>query len=301
MNTNRHELDREAAERLLDGGPGDPRAASGALAAVLAAASAPARDAELAGEDVAVSAFQVAAAGRSAAAQEPPRRRRRGAGPVRLVPAKIAAVVLATATAAGGMALAGRVMGLPANPLSPDEERPAPTVSPDEAKSPVAPGSGPHPESGEPSSKASRRAAMVNLCRAYQGAEPSKRVQQLGRPPLRALADAAGGAHRVPEFCAGLAPPGKAKGRQGTTPAQSKGPAANATKNRSGKGPENGNNADPGNGKGKGKGRENPLPQGNPRVTDQEKPQGGRPQSKPGEPASGGGAHPGGRSAGSGR
>ncbi|MFC5750275.1 hypothetical protein [Actinomadura rugatobispora] len=228
MNTYGHGLDRDAAERLLDGGPGDPRSGSGALAGVLAAASAPARAGELAGEDAAVSAFQVATVRRSAAA------RRRGSVFVRLVPLKIAAVVLGTATAASGMVLAGGAMGLPVGPLSSGRESPPPSIPLDRSTSTARPDSEPHAKSGTASPKSSRP-ALVNLCRVYLAVDPPRRAQELGKPTLRALVDAAGGANRVPGYCAALTPsPGKTQGRDDTA-------TGDGNKKKSTKGPNRGN------------------------------------------------------------
>ncbi|XVQ13176.1 hypothetical protein ACQP1W_11730 [Spirillospora sp. CA-255316] len=232
MKTYGHGLDRDAAERLLDGGPGDPRNGSGALAGVLAAASAPARDGELAGEDLAVSAFRVAAARRSATP------RRRGFAFARLVPVKIAAVALATATAASGMVLVGGIMGLPVGPLSSEPDSPPPSIPLDGTKSSARPDDpGPRTRSGSASPKAPSRPALVNLCRVYMATEPSKRAQQLAKPSLRVLVDAAGGVNRVQEYCAALAPsPRKTQGRDGTASGDG---ATN--KKRATKGPQNGN------------------------------------------------------------
>lgn len=62
---------------------------------------------------------------------------------------------------------------------------------------------------------------MAGLCRAYLAAAPSERARELGRPSLRALVEAAGGASKVPAYCADLAePPRKGKEADGGSPSK---------------------------------------------------------------------------------
>ncbi|WP_051712557.1 hypothetical protein [Spirillospora albida] len=105
-------LDPRTAERLLAGGPA-PDAPEG-LAALLAAASAPARPEETAGEDAAVAAFL-------AARPPAPRPARRVLSRVTTIKALIIAAAL---TGSGGVAIAAGTGNLPGQ--SPD---PAPSTS----------------------------------------------------------------------------------------------------------------------------------------------------------------------------
>lgn len=121
-------LDPRAAERLLDGGGGDAE-----LRALLAAASAPGRPRELAGEDAAVAAFLAAPR---------PARTSRAAVLRRFLTAKVIAVVGGSILLSGGVAFAtGNFPG--------QDAAPAPSSTPHDRKTPKrGGGSGSHPLHG---------------------------------------------------------------------------------------------------------------------------------------------------------
>ncbi|MFF5259250.1 hypothetical protein ACFY4C_09925 [Actinomadura viridis] len=204
----------DAAERLLDGASGDPWTTPEPLVGLLAAASAPARDGELDGEEAAVAAFHTASSRSARAAREAGRRR---SGLTRLLPVRVAVVALATTAAAGGVAVAGHVNGLPLGPLSSKQ-------TPSSSGGPLG-GSGTSlspdgtPPDGRAASPSATPPAMAGLCRAYLAADPSDRARELDRPSLRALVEAAGGASKVPAYCAALAEsPRKGKETDGGSP-----------------------------------------------------------------------------------
>ncbi|WP_344598116.1 hypothetical protein [Actinomadura vinacea] len=239
MNTDGQRLDHDTAERLLDGVPFDPDLRADGLADLLAAASGPAREGELAGEDAAVAAFRAAAFRRAAA--PPARSWFRFA---RLAPVKIAAVAVATATAAGGMVLAGGAMGLPIGPLSShtdSPQSPVPVDGPKASASPQArPGVKTTTEAPGPS-----RSTLVALCRAYGAIAPSRRAQELAKPSLRMLVNAAGGVSKVPGYCAWLAPSSQKSQRQdgsstgeGSDPKKGKGNGSSNGKGKNSQGGE---------------------------------------------------------------
>lgn len=121
-------LDPRAAERLLDGAGGHAE-----LGELLAAASAPGRPRELAGEDAAVAAFLAAPR---------PARRSRAAALRRFLTAKVIAVVGGSILLSGGAAFAtGNFPG--------QDAAPAPSPTPHERKTrEQGGGSGAHPRAG---------------------------------------------------------------------------------------------------------------------------------------------------------
>ncbi|MFI0353991.1 hypothetical protein [Actinomadura sp. 9N407] len=222
MNTDGHGWDHAAAERLLDGVRGDPGAVPQPLADLLTAASARGTEAELAGEEAAVAAFHAAALspGAESLQGESPQKAARAWFPlVRLLPLKIAAMTLVTATAAGGLALAAHFDRLPLGPLSP---APTPEASPRSPHASARPNAVPGQEEG-PSASPSR-AVLLGQCQTYTAVEPGQRANELSKPALRGLVRAAGGTSNVPSYCARLMPPQQPT--EGATPETSD----NATK-----------------------------------------------------------------------
>ncbi|GGP99602.1 hypothetical protein BKA00_005661 [Actinomadura coerulea] len=125
-------LDPRTAERLLDGAGGHPE-----LRELLAAASAPARPGELAGEDAAVAAFLAAPR---------PARRSRTAALRRFLTAKVIAVVGGSILLSGGVAFAtGNLPG--------QDAAPGPSSTPHERK--------PGEHGGGPGSRPSHRPGTV--------------------------------------------------------------------------------------------------------------------------------------------
>jgi len=213
MRTDGKGLDRDVAERLLDGVPGAPASAPYLLADLLAAASAPARDAELDGEEAAVAAFHAALSPGDPSPQEAGRAWFPFA---RLLPVKFAAVALATATAAGGVFVAVQAGALQVDLLQP---RPSASGSPAEPSrtdpSPVGSAGTSRPLRTRPNP------AVLGMCRSYNAMPPHRRQDALNRPTMQALVSAAGGAAKVGAYCDVLLthPPGPAEHNHGSSKA----------------------------------------------------------------------------------
>jgi hypothetical protein len=188
-------LDPERAERLLaDRSAIDAAAGTGRdpLARLLAAAAAPGRPAELAGEQAALAAFRDAVL---PAAQRPAGRLRR------VLALKIAGLVVALT--AGGVAVAASA-GLVPGPLRdetplapPASESPKRSATPTGSAGSATPPSTPAPAASDkvvPSPATSEaEAALLGRCRAYLATPPGSRGQMMQRSELDALARAAGG------------------------------------------------------------------------------------------------------------
>jgi hypothetical protein len=235
MSTHRsRRIDRRTAEHLLRGAPQREQAAgSDPLSDLLAAAAAPAREGELAGEQAALTAFRTA---HLADAPQPQRESMLKTTLAKLVTVKIA-IAAAAVVAAGGVAVAavtgtlptqggdtattsvtstvasttgqqtgGRQSEVPGKPAGTGKNAPqnAPDVTTD--------GTG----RGDPASPAP---SVEGLCHAYTAGAGSGHGKALGNPAFGALITAAGGQEKVPAFCADLlgakkpgqpaSPPGK--------------------------------------------------------------------------------------------
>ncbi|MFJ6194520.1 hypothetical protein [Micromonospora sp. NPDC092111] len=201
--------DRPESERLLDTAAAGTPLAAAPLARLLAAAAAPARPGELAGEQEAVAAFRAARATR-ADAPVVPTRRRRG-----LTAGMVAWVAGLAATATAGVAFAAVTLDHPAEPERPPS--PAPTsVEPTPQRSPRAthltpsgkPGPGPSSAAVPATPGGPRKPAgagrLAGHCRAYLAKSPGQRAKALTRPGFADLVAAVGGADRVEAFCRGL-------------------------------------------------------------------------------------------------
>jgi hypothetical protein len=169
----------------------DHRAGNDRLSDLLAAAAAPARDHELAGEQAAVAAFRAA---RLDVAPQPRRSRM-----LSLLSVKIAATA---AAAAGGIALAAAAGALPGQ----QREEPAPTAGTNvvsttsttpKAATPGTPGE-------KPDNSASPSPSLQGLCQAYTAGAGAEHGKARENPAFSALTAAAGGADKVPAFCADL-------------------------------------------------------------------------------------------------
>ncbi|MET8355231.1 hypothetical protein [Micromonospora sp. NPDC005206] len=234
--------DRAAADRLLDAA----RAATSTegavradpLAGLLAAAAAPARPVELAGEQGALAAFRAARAAPASAPARVPGRRRFTAGALAW-----AAGVLATATA--GAAFAAVTLDPPGETVPPSgPATPAPTTgrpdgSPtgggapttgDPGRSPTAPSARRSPSSGPEDS-----VQLGGLCRAYLAKKPAQREKALETSGFQPLVAAAGGAAQVDAYCQRLVPDTKPASKNGS-----------GTKNSSGTGSGSGTAKKPG-------------------------------------------------------
>ncbi|KWV31446.1 hypothetical protein [Micromonospora rifamycinica] len=215
-------VDRAEAERLLDApGPGVPPSADDPLARLLAAAAAPARPGELAGEQAAVAAFR-AAQGAVAPASGVRRRRR-------LTTGVLAWIAGLAATATAGVAFAAvtlddrpgeRTPGpVPSasdtGSTSPTPHRTDPSRRPTAAPGGTSPGAA-VPPATPPHGKPAGDGRWTGQCRAYLAKSPEQRAKALTKPGFAGLVDAAGGADRVEAYCRELVPdhpaPGPATG-----------------------------------------------------------------------------------------
>ncbi|SCL24417.1 hypothetical protein GA0074692_1762 [Micromonospora pallida] len=215
------------AERLLDlsasgraGDTDDP------VARLLAAAAAPARTGELAGEEAALAAFRAARAERPVPALTPSRPRHTA----RAVAWLAGLAVVATA----GVAVA--TVGLDRSDPPPP---PAPTTSSPDPWSPgggdpSAPGTVPTPSTttgATPATTPPRSAgprtpgeeAQQGLCRAYLAKPTGQRGKALESTAFQRLVEAAGGAEQVDAYCedlVGTEPTGRpsSTGQPTTTP-----------------------------------------------------------------------------------
>jgi hypothetical protein len=183
-------IDRDTAERLLDGRPA--AGSSGPLAARLRAARAPALPDELVGERAALLAFQ-------AAQLHPiPRQRRLSmlkTTIAKLLTAKAAAVV--AAAGAGGIALAAGTGVLPVElPNAASDHSVVATSAPaPHGDSPAAEPAKPAQAGGNPAP------SMVGLCRAYNAELSNNPGKAMESPAFTALVDAAGAGDKVEGFC----------------------------------------------------------------------------------------------------
>jgi hypothetical protein len=198
MSTHRsRRIDRRTAEQLLRNAPGRlPVAGRDRLSDLLAAAGAPARDQELAGEQAAMAAFRDA---RLATAPQRWRPRMLKAALANLLAVKIAGV---TVLAAGGIALAAAAGTLPGQ----QREEPTMPAGTNVVSTTSATTTAPKPKGPEqkPDNSASPSPSLKGLCQAYTAGAGSEHGKSHDNPAFSALITAAGGAERVPGFCADL-------------------------------------------------------------------------------------------------
>jgi hypothetical protein len=187
----RRRLNRTAAEQLLRSRPASLLADGDALASLLVAAAAPARDRELAGEAEAVTAFREA----HLSPVTQPRR------PLMSATTKLLAIKAALAVmgvTGGGVALAAatghlpsQLGGTPAAAGSAQASASA-TATPSPSRSP------------ESNPAASPSPSLRGLCQAFTAGAGSNPGKALGNPAFTALITAAGGKDKVAAFCTGL-------------------------------------------------------------------------------------------------
>jgi hypothetical protein len=201
-------LDPATAERLLAGEPLDPQAAPeiDAVARLLASASGPASDAELAGEAAAVAAF-VQVTGGSAPA---PTARRRKLMPASALRSKAAIAIAAAAASLGGFAAAAYANALPApaqdaahHLIGASAAHSHPTPRTDDDATDSAPTAA--TPTATPVGPDATGSAMFGLCTAYAAA--SVHGNPLNGVAFQNLAAAAGGAENIPAFCATVLTP----------------------------------------------------------------------------------------------
>ncbi|MEV6713379.1 hypothetical protein AB0M48_15210 [Lentzea sp. NPDC051208] len=198
MSTHRsRRIDRRTAEQLLRTAPGQlPVAGHDRLSDLLAAAGAPARDQELAGEQAAMAAFRDA---RLAPAPQRWRPRMLKAALANLLAVKIAGVAALTA---GGIALAAAAGTLPGQQRE-EPTTPAGTTTVVSTTSATTAATSKGPEQ-KPDNSASPSPSLKGLCQAYTAGAGSEHGKSHDNPAFSALITAAGGAERVPGFCADL-------------------------------------------------------------------------------------------------
>ncbi len=193
MNTHRpRRIDRKTAERLLRGDRAVPEGGPDPLADLLAAATAPPRADELAGEQAALAAFREA---HLVGVHQSRRGSMIKTSIAKLLTVKAAAAAVA-ATAVGGVALAASTGTLP-SPLHHSTSTAHPTARPTGG-----------PASGEPSAAAAGAAhaspspSLVGLCHAYTAGAGHNPGKALDNPAFTALITAAGGKDKVAAYCA---------------------------------------------------------------------------------------------------
>ncbi|MEU4569241.1 hypothetical protein [Micromonospora sp. NPDC023956] len=195
--------DEQTAERLLDtAAPSDQP-----VARLLAAAAAPARPDELAGEDAALAAFGAVRAQRPVPVPDPPRPRR--TAPVVAWLAGLAVVATAgVAVATADLHRSDPPPTPPAPTTAPAPAESAPTsTSPAPSTTTGAPGPATPPGPGPRRSTDSRGpgpAAQHGLCTAYLAKPAGHRGAALKTPAFRTLVEAAGGPGRVEGYCRDL-------------------------------------------------------------------------------------------------
>jgi hypothetical protein len=207
-------ITRREADLLLDARPGGPHAD---LSDLLAAAAAPARPDELAGERAAVAGFRREFRPAGSARDLPPpaardaRRRRRRAG--------IVAALSAAVLAVGGTAYAASTGRLPdafqrvVDGVFTDRGTPS--------GSPTEPGQSGGPGGASPNPAGSRGAGATGpggvpglsdgrlngLCRSWEATRDNPHGNPISEEDLRILAEAAGGEDRIEAFCAAMRNP----------------------------------------------------------------------------------------------
>jgi hypothetical protein len=239
---NPRRIDRRTAEHLLSAAP-HPEQATGSdpLSDLLAAAAAPAREGELAGEQAALAAFRDA---RLADAPQP----RRESMLAKVLTVKVA-VIAASVVAAGGVAVAAVTSSLPgqngnsehvsatSSSLSTSDQDRGPDKSgehgkpTDKGKPETSEGKGNNGNgnngngsNGNGNGNASPSPSLVGLCNAYTAGEKSEHGKALENPAFSALITAAGGKENVDKFCADLLAVAKPDHQEGKPSKQPGGP-----------------------------------------------------------------------------
>jgi hypothetical protein len=242
-------IGRHEAERLLAGQPTDPDHPG--LRRLLAAAAAPARPDELAGEGAILAEF--AQAHRTRTSANPARRRHAARLRIGRTAAKV--TVGCVLVAAGGTAFAAETGALPdvlqrhAHELFSALGVPAPASSGTQ-------------RGGRPSTPADRSPTGTNrtpspagtkaveLCQAWDAARKDPHGKAMAAERLRELLEVAGGERSVPTFCANVL----AKAGSDGTPSEAPEPGPATPSHPGGNGNGNGNGND------NGRGRPSPNP-----------------------------------------
>jgi hypothetical protein len=245
-------LDEGTAERLLAGRlhPADAPPEYQRAATVLAAAAAPPSPDELAGERQAVAAFSAVA--RSIPHRAAPRRQ---TVLTRFVSFKLAAAAVIAALSVAGVAgaatgtlpdaaqrVAHRMLGAAGVPSPDDHAGGAPSDN-SSAKSD-------HSANGPDATGAAKQ----GLCRAWASGQGGEHGKKEDATAFKALADAAGGADRIAEYCADVTSTTGAAGHEGqsATPPSTDPGRGQGEDNGQGSGSGQGSGAGQGSGKGSG-------------------------------------------------
>ncbi|HEX6497502.1 MAG TPA: hypothetical protein VF054_00545 [Micromonosporaceae bacterium] len=184
-------IDRDTAERLLEGVPAVRDPGGVPLANLLAAAAAPGRPDELAGEQAALAAFRAA---QLAHTPEPRRPSVLKTALAKMLTVKAAAAAAAVVAVGGGVAVAAETGALP-NPLTAVQGQPS--ASPDVDKSKAA--------DGTEHAKGTPSPSLVGLCHAYlAGAGSAEHSHALENPAFTVLITTAGGKDKVDAYCTNL-------------------------------------------------------------------------------------------------
>ncbi|HEX8858408.1 MAG TPA: hypothetical protein VGC06_04810 [Actinomycetes bacterium] len=241
-------LDEGTAERLLAGQlhPADAPPDYRRAAMVLAAAAAPPSPDELAGERQAVAAFTAVA--RSIPHRAAPRRQ-----PVltRFVSFKLAAAATIAALSLAGVA--GAATGTlpdPAQRVAHQMLGGAGVPGPDDHAAQTAGDKSSTTSGHHPTGPDATGAAKAGLCRAWAAGQGGENGKKFDATAFQALAEAAGGAGRIAEYCADVISSG-GHGQQGQS---SKPPTTDA---EHGQGQGSGQGSGQGNGGGQGQGQGN--------------------------------------------
>ncbi|MBP2329173.1 hypothetical protein JOF56_009558 [Kibdelosporangium banguiense] len=209
-------IDRHTAEHLLRGEPVRARAAgSDALRELLAAASAPAQEGELAGEQAVLAAF------RAARLASVPQLRRRSmlikTALAKLLTVKVAAIAV-TAVATGGVTVAAATGNLPTQHGDSPTVPPLGTVSVTSTSSVASSGA---PDAADPNAPGKNAAdnnsgdknagnsgspspSLVGLCQAYTAGAGAEQGKALDNPAFTVLITTAGGKDKVSVYCTDL-------------------------------------------------------------------------------------------------
>jgi hypothetical protein len=249
-------LDEGTAERLLAGRlhPADAPPEYWGAAMVLAAAAAPPTPDELAGERQAVAAFTSVAP--SIPHRAAPRRQ-----PVltRFVSFKLAAAAAIAALSVAGVA--GAATGTLPDPAQRVAHRMlggAGVPGPDDHAAQTADDKGSTKSTKSDHSPTGPDAtghAKAGLCRAWAAGQGGENGKKLDATAFKALADAAGGADGIADYCADATSGSEAHGQQGATPTPSSTvPAARGQGADNGQGQGNGGGQGSGQGQGQGSG-----------------------------------------------
>ncbi|MGW3604108.1 hypothetical protein [Micromonospora sp. NPDC005161] len=205
-----------AAAQIRASTPANPHVhAADPLARLLAAAAAPPRPRELAGEDAALAAFRAARANPAPTVRRPHRRR--------LTTSAVAWMGALAATATAGAAFAAVTLDRAPDPVPwPPSSSPSPTsgdvdttpsvertAAPSRSTSPTPSATSAPSAIGTPSAGAAPAGQLRGLCQAWQAKEPEQRDKALRTPAFQMLVAAAGGAGEVEAYCQRLVPEAK--------------------------------------------------------------------------------------------